>query len=88
MFIQPRISTNKATPASTLSSPERSPNPSTGLHRVKILPGIIQFLIRPFCVTRAANSTQLQAGPDYNRPGVWGLENKAENIAILLRPIV
>ena len=26
----------------------------------------------PFCVTPAANSTQLQAGPDYKCPGVWG----------------
>jgi len=52
------------------------PNPSTACYPVKTVPGVIKSLIRQFCATPAANSTQWRAGPAYEGPGAWGPENR------------
>jgi len=45
-------------------------------------PSDIKSLIRPFCATPAADSTQLRAGPDYEGAAVWGPENNVKSCNI------
>ena len=51
------------------------PTPVLIFIKSKLPTGTIKSFILPFCVNPTANSTELRAGPDYKRPGVWGLEN-------------
>ena len=52
------------------------PRSSTDFHRVETVPGAIKSFIRPVCSSPATNSTELQAGPDYKGPVVWGPDNR------------
>lgn len=83
---QPAITYNNKTNA----NPELSVavlHPNADLYQVKIVPGVIKTLIRLFCATPGADSTQLRARPDYKAPRVWGPENQIRNLAILISRI-
>ena len=70
----------------THGKPQNQPegSPSKEFDRVRTVPGFITFLMRPFCATHVADSTQIRARPDYKFLGVSGTENEVQHFATLL----